>query len=207
MCLACSGLSYSCLGLLGLSIPVTLTQYDEAKAYAVRAMLEAGMSRSQIHAKVKISDETISVIKKSEKFDPERVRVIKDGLAAKIYEKVDLALDSIDKDKLIKATAQQAMMTAAIGIDKARLIEGEVTQRVEFVNAADKDLAAEIAKLNEELARLERGEIVDAEVSTNQPESPATESDSQNPVLSDISAPTPALEIEANRVSPENNER
>ena len=138
-------------------------------------MLDSGMSYSQIRARCDISPATISAIRKSEKFDPERVNRIKEGLATKLYTKVDLALDSITEDKLKMASAQQAMMTAAIGIDKARLIEGQVTSRLEFVNASDKELAGQIADLSAQLERLQSGQIIDADISINQPDSLVTE--------------------------------
>lgn len=41
-----------------------------------------------------------------------------------------MALNLITKHKLKKMTASQLMTTAAIGIDKAQLLSGEVTERV-----------------------------------------------------------------------------
>ena len=152
-----------------------IDNYQEAKAYAIKGLLAAGMGYQQISDELGVSERTISAIKKSEKLDPDRVKRIKDALPAKIYEKIDLSLESITPDKLEKATAHQAIMVAAIGIDKARLIEGQATSRMEFVNTTDRELAGQIAELSAKLEQMQTGEILDAELSTNQSELESTE--------------------------------
>ena len=172
-----------------LSIPVSLKQYPKAKAYAIRAMAESGASYKEMREATGAANETILAIKRADSFDPERVKRLKEGLAAKFYDKIDQSLDAITPEKLVTATAQQNMMVAAIGLDKARLIDGDPTARVEFVNSSDRELAGQIAELTANLQRLERGEILDAELSTNQAESLATLSDNQETTLPEGEAP------------------
>ncbi len=134
-----------------------------ARAYAIRALVESGMTKKEIARREHISTNTIRAIQKSEKFDPQRVDRIKQGLAGKWYETADRAIDRIDDTKLQQSTALQLGTLAAISTDKARLIEGKATSRTEYVDASDQEINDEIARLEGELAGWKDGSIVNGE--------------------------------------------
>lgn len=142
---------------------VNLTRLPIAQQLAVKALLECGKSERHTAKLSGISRETVRAIKYCKSLDPQAVDRIKNGLAGKFYGIVDRSLDAIDNGKLDGSTAQQLMMVAAIGTDKARLIEGKATSRTEHLNASDQELNDEIARLEGELVKWEDGAIVKGE--------------------------------------------
>ena len=143
---------------------VTLTRLPIAQQHAIKALLEIGKSERQTAKLAGVSRATVQAIKNCASLDLEQVGRIKEGLAAKFYGTVDRSLDSITDIKLKASSAQQLMMVAAIGTDKARLIEGKATSRTEFVDATDQAIQEEIGALEKELAELGgSGEVVDSE--------------------------------------------
>lgn len=134
-----------------------------ARAYAIRALVESGFSRAEIARRDHVSNNTIAAIEKSDRFDPQRVERIKQGLSAHFYDRVNSALETITQEKLDKSTALQLMTVAAIGTDKARLIEGKATARTEYVDASDQAIDDEIARLEGELTQWKDGQIVNAQ--------------------------------------------
>lgn len=149
-------------------MPVNLNRLPIAQQLAIKALLESGKSERFTAKITKNSRETVRAVNKCQTLDPQLVDRIKSGLAAQFYGVVDRSLQSITDDKLKASTAQQLMMVAAIGTDKARLIDGKVTARTEYVNASDKEINDEIARLEGELGKWESGEVVNAE--GNEPE-------------------------------------
>ena len=96
----------------------------------VKILLAQGYSYNSISKELSISKDSIHRIGK-EIDNLEHLRTDKKReLAEKLWNKVILALNLITKHKLKKMTASQLMTTAAIGIDKAQLLSGEVTERV-----------------------------------------------------------------------------
>ena len=96
----------------------------------VKILLAQGYSYNSISKELSISKDSIHRIGK-EIDNLEQLRTDKKReLAEKLWNKVILALNLITKHKLKKMTASQLMTTAAIGIDKAQLLSGEVTERV-----------------------------------------------------------------------------
>lgn len=142
---------------------VNLTRLPIAQQLAIKALLETGKSERHTARLSGVSRETVRAVKVSNNLDPQAVDRIKSGLAGKLYNTADRSIDSITNDKLKHSSAVQAMTTAAIAIDKARLIEGKATSRTEYVNASDKEINDEIARLEGELASWEGGQIVNAE--------------------------------------------
>lgn len=147
---------------------VNLTKLPLAQQLAVKALLESGKSERHTAKLSGVSRESVRKIKECKSLDPQAVDRIKAGLAGKFYQAVDRSLDSISDKKLENATAQQLMMTAAIGTDKARLIEGKATSRTEYVDASDKELNEEIAKLEGELAQWQDGTLMNGEAVPNE---------------------------------------
>ena len=142
---------------------VNLTKLPIAQQLAIKALLESGKSERQIAKLTKNSRTTIRAINKRVDLDPQLVDRIKVGLAGKLYHTADRSIDAITDDKLEKSTAVQAMTTAAIAIDKARLIEGKATSRTEYVDASDQEINDEIARIEGELQHWKDGDIVNGE--------------------------------------------
>jgi len=95
-----------------------------------KILLAQGYSYNLISRELNISKDSIHRIGK-EIDNLEQLRTDKKKeLAEKLWNKVILALNLITKHKLKKMTASQLMTTAAIGVDKALLLSGEVTERV-----------------------------------------------------------------------------
>jgi len=96
----------------------------------VKILLTQGYSYNSISKELSISKDSIHRIGK-EIDNLEQLRTDKKReLAEKLWNKVILALNLITKHKLKKLTGSQLMTTAAIGVDKALLLGGEVTERV-----------------------------------------------------------------------------
>ena len=134
-----------------------------ARAYAIRALVESGMTKKEIAKREHISPNTIRAIQKSDKFDPQRVEHIKQNLAANWYQTADRAINAITDAKLEQSTALQLGTLGAISTDKARLIEGKATVRTEYVDSSDQAINDEIARLEGELAQWKSGDIVNSE--------------------------------------------
>lgn len=142
---------------------VTLKLVPIAQQLAIKALLESGKSERSTAKLSGVSRETVRAVKECKNLDPQAVDRIKAGLAGKFYSVADRAIDHITDDKLKGANPQQLIMTAAIGTDKARLIEGKATSRTEYVDASDQEINDEIAKLEGELARWQNGDLVNTE--------------------------------------------
>lgn len=157
-------------------MPVSLTRLPLAKQLAIKALLEIGKSERQTAKLSGVSRDSVRAVNKRRDLDPKLVDRIKSGLAAKFYDAADRSLDHISHEKLAKSTSVQLMTTAAIGVDKARLIEGKATSRTEYVDATDKEINEEIAKLEAELEQWRSGDLVntETEVSTGIEDAPTT---------------------------------
>jgi hypothetical protein len=132
----------------------TGNRLPESKLFAIKGLLEAGYSCRRTAAMARCSLSTVIAVKRRPELDPDVVTNIKRHLSGKFYRIADESLDGITDEKLQKASAPQLMTMAAIGIDKARLIEGQTTERTEFVNWTDRQLEAEIAQLEAELEKI-----------------------------------------------------
>ena len=154
---------------------VNLTKLPLAQQLAIKALLESGTSERKAATLSGVSRETVRAVQKCKSLDPERVDKIKRSLAGKFYDVTDRSLDHITDEKLEKSSSVQLATTAAIALDKARLIEGKATARTEYLDASDQAINDEIARLEGELARWESGEIVNAQ------ELPGIEGESTTP--------------------------
>jgi hypothetical protein len=142
---------------------VNLTKLPIAQQLAIKALVESGTSERKAAKLSGVSRETVRAVKESKNLDPEAVDRIKKGLAAKFYSVADRSIDNITDEKLKHAQPSQLIMTAGIATDKARLIEGKATARTEYVDASDKEINDEIERLEGELGKWERGEVVNGE--------------------------------------------
>jgi hypothetical protein len=152
---------------------VTLKLIPLAQQLAIKALLETGKSERYTAKLSGVSRATVRAVRDCRKLDPDAVTRIKNGLAAKFYDVTDRALENVTDDKLRASSSVQLMTTAAIGVDKARLIEGKATSRTEYVNASDKEIDEEIVRLEGELGKWERGEILNAEGTEEENTTPA----------------------------------
>jgi len=134
-----------------------------ARAYAIRALVESGFNKREICKREHVSINTVNAIKNSPRFDPQRVDRIKQNLSAQWYDTGHRALNEISDQKLSESSALQLATVAAISTDKARLIEGKSTSRTEYVNAEDQAVNDEIARLEAEVGKWERGEVLNTE--------------------------------------------
>lgn len=154
---------------------VNLTKFPIAQQLAIRALLETGKSERSTAKLSGVSRETVRAVKEARNLDPQAVDRIKRGLAGKFYDVTDRSLDHITNEKLKSSSSVQLATTAAIALDKARLIEGKATARTEYVDASDKEINDEITRLEGELGRWERGEVVNAEGSEEEGTTPTTQ--------------------------------
>jgi DNA-binding transcriptional MerR regulator len=145
-------------------MPVNLTRFPELRQAEIKALLEQGYSLKKISQMAKCSLETVIAVKRSNKFDRAIVDAIKDKISGKFYRVADAAVDAITPEKLENATPVQLITTAGIAIDKARLIDGDSTARVEFVGVNDAALEEEIMQLQTELDGWKQGSTVNAEL-------------------------------------------
>src|SRR6185436_8156683 len=90
------------------------------------------------------------------------VERVKKHLSAHFWISAERSLQNITDSKLEKASANALMWTAGVATDKALLLEGKPTARVEVV-AGDQELNSEIARLEGELAGWKSGQILNAE--------------------------------------------
>jgi len=142
---------------------VNLTRFPELRGAEIKALLEQGYSIAKCATMAGCSRDTVVAIKKSNKFDRAIVDSIKNHISGKFYKVADAAVNAITPEKLQNATPVQLITTAGIAIDKARLIEGDATQRIEFVGVVDDELQGQIAALEGELAGWKSGQTVNAE--------------------------------------------
>ena len=142
---------------------VSLTKLPITQQLATKALLESGASVRKAAKLSGLALDTVRAIRDCKTLDPDRVARIKEGMAGKLYDTANRSIDSITDDKLAKSTAVQAMTTAAIAIDKARLIEGKATARTEYVDATDQQINDEIARLEGELAGWKDGTLVNGQ--------------------------------------------
>lgn len=173
---------------MALHPTINISRIPDAIGVQVKAYAEAGYSLKKISKMCGVSIETVRTIKASNKYDRALIEALKKGLADKYYRVADKALNAISDSKLANSSAPQLILTAATATDKARLIEGQATARVEFMNAADRELQDEIAQLEGELAAWQNGDIVNAEaegssdapLASGQPSNVESESPSNN---------------------------
>jgi len=123
---------------------------------AVIAGREAGKSLRTLAKDTNLSVNTIRAILRQETPPSRMVERMKKGLAGKLYQVADMALDRVVEEGVIERLGgYQAMLVAGIAIDKARLVEGESTQNIDIrlITMKLEELAAEekrlMAQLNE----------------------------------------------------------
>ena len=117
----------------------------------VKVLTAQGHSIRDISKRLNINFKSVMKIQReTDNIDMEQLRNIEKGkIIKKYWNKVLMALDSITEEKIKKMSAYQMMTTAAIGTDKAQLLSGEVTDRLEIKTEAE---------INKQLRELETAE-------------------------------------------------
>lgn len=105
--------------------------------------LQSGITMQEIAKNRKCSLRTVDAVKKSERYIKSSVSSTKKALPQKLYEIANLSIAAITPAKLAAASAPQLITTAAIAIDKARLMEGLSTENM--------DIRAVVPRIQEQL--------------------------------------------------------
>lgn len=101
------------------------------KYVQAKSMLESGKTYNQITSVTGLSSRTIAKISKGEiEISPSWVKPLKSIESNKLSLLIHQILDAITPEKLIASSATQLVTSAAILLDKRRLIDGESTANV-----------------------------------------------------------------------------
>lgn len=157
---------------------VTLKRIPLTVQLAVRAALDSGKTLEAVSKESKLSIPTVWAIKHTKTLDQERVDAIRKRLGGKFYEIADASLNGITQEKIEKASVSQLIMAAGIATDKARLIEGQATARVEFRDATDQALEEEITSLEAQIAA---GPVIDTVASPTEGDDLSPTTDGNTP--------------------------
>lgn len=101
-----------------------------------------------------------AILKQGVHIDPAIVEGVKKRFAAHWWITGERALQGITDDKIKAASASQLGILAAVATDKASLLEGKPTSRVEFQSVEDREAADRIAGLEAELEGWKEGTTV-----------------------------------------------
>jgi hypothetical protein len=130
----------------------TLADVPPSKVASVLAMDQLGLSKVEMAAREKISRTTVyAILKQGDHLNPEVTEQVKKHLAAHYWVSAERSLQHITDEKLQKASANALMWTAGVATDKALLLEGKPTARVEFKAAVDPELEAQLSAVQAEL--------------------------------------------------------
>ena len=147
----------------------TIRLSDEIKEQ-VKVLTAQGRSIRDISKRLKINFKSVMKIQKeTDNIDMEQLRNIEKGkIIKKYWNKVDMALDSITEEKIKKMSAYQMMTIAAIGTDKAQLLNGEVTERFGLKTESEldrelRDLQVAEKELQEAWARAQKKKAAEKE--------------------------------------------
>lgn len=114
-------------------------RYTFAQKLAVRSLLQAGMSPSEIQKEEGMDASTVYNVMKDKRVEilaQKQVEEIKRSLVGMTYGNSFRAQQAITDEKLSNSSALQLMTISAIGIDKGRLMEGLSTENVSFRGVA-----------------------------------------------------------------------
>lgn len=142
----------------------TLTDTPPSKVASVLAMDQMGVPRNEIARREHMGKATVyAILKQGDHMDQAIVERVKKNLAAHFMVTAERSLQHITDEKLEKATANALMWTAGVATDKALLLDGKPTSRVEFQSAADQEMAAQVEALQAELDSWKDGTTVNVE--------------------------------------------
>lgn len=124
---------------------------------ALAALRYAGYSQEQCAKILRMGYAQVNALVRKMPPIPEDVEKIKKGLAGKVWNNADRALDAMTDEKLMDSSAAQLSIIAATQIDKGLLLEGKATQIVDYraINEEMECLDAEYVELQRKIAELE----------------------------------------------------
>jgi plasmid maintenance system antidote protein VapI len=132
---------------------------------AVIAMDSLGASQTKIAQELEISRQTVAaLLKNGDHTSPAIVERIKREMEGRFWVTAARATDAITDEKLQAASALQLGTLAAIGTDKALLLSGKPTVRIEHTSVEDQEAAAKIEALTAELESWKDGTTLNAEM-------------------------------------------
>jgi hypothetical protein len=124
------------------------------KYIQAKAMLDAGKTYDQVRGATGLSSSTIAKVSKGEiEISPSWVKPIKSVESVKLTGLIHSILDSITVDDIKKTPLYQRVTSAAILVDKRRLIDGESTANILHADLVS-TLADDRAKLLHQLEQL-----------------------------------------------------
>ena len=120
-----------------------------------------GTSKADICRQVGKSFNTITaVLKNTDHTDPRIVERVKREMAAQFWVTGHRALNNVTEEKLENSSAFQLVGMAGLATDKALLLEGKPTARIEHVNLSDAEAASKIEELQATLDGWKDGTII-----------------------------------------------
>lgn len=131
---------------------------------AVIAMDSLGASQTKIAQELEISRQTVAALLKSgDHTNPVIVERIKREMEGRMWITAARAQEAITDDKLAAASALQLMTVSAIGTDKALLLSGRPTVRIEHQTVEDAEAARKIEELTAQLDGWKDGTTINAD--------------------------------------------
>lgn len=123
-----------------------------------------GVPKVKIAEEVGISKNTVrGVLLNADHTDPRIVDRVKREMAGHFWMTGNRALNGITPEKIEAASALQLATVAAISTDKALLLDGKPTVRVEFTGQDDTAMAQQIEALTSELDGWKTGQTINVE--------------------------------------------
>lgn len=132
---------------------------------SIVALDSLGATKTKIAQEVGVSRNTVSaVLKNGDHTDPRIVERVKKEMAGHFWVTASRAASAITPEKLEAASALQLATVAAIGTDKALLLDGKPTVRIEHQSTGDAEAASKIEELEAQLAGWKDGTTINAEM-------------------------------------------
>ncbi len=130
---------------------------------AVLALDALGESKAKIAQALEIGRNTVTaLLKNGDHTDPRIVDRVKREMAGRFWVTAARAQEAITDEKLNAASALQLATVAAIGTDKALLLDGKPTARLELVGVKDEEAQRQIAELEAQLEGWKEGTTLNA---------------------------------------------
>lgn len=134
-----------------------------ATKVAIIALDSLGASQTKIAEELEIGRSTVrALLKRDDYTDPRIVDRVKKEMESRFWVTGARANEAITDEKLNAASALQLMTVQAIATDKALLLSGKPTVRVEHQTVADQEAAQKIEELQATLDGWKDGTIINA---------------------------------------------
>lgn len=134
-------------------VPLELSTIQQV---SVLSMLDTGLTENVIAAHIGVSNSTVNEIKHNDRLRyllTGNVERVKKSLPAMLYELAVRGISSITMEEIRKLNPLQRMTMAAIGIDKARLLEGLSTENIGIIPLVQR-ITDEIASARKQQTQL-----------------------------------------------------